>query len=208
MGVQAHANVIAHAAPAHAVVNALPTPVITHAAPAHVIFNALSATGVIAPGPLSAALGYNSLPVGAALHAGAFPVGAAFHAGAFPTGAALPAGVIPTGPQVLPQRIVKREADAEADADADADADAQFFGLNAFPVGRLATGPASLHLAAAPVAPLAIAAPRVEVVPQCQQKVDRQCRQVPVQTVRQIAVPRCVSVPQCITVPQCIAVPK
>merc|ERR1711892_551157 len=64
--VQAHANVIAHAAPAHAVVNALPTPVITHAAPA---------------------LGYNSLPVGAALHAGAFPVGSAFHAGAFPAGA-------------------------------------------------------------------------------------------------------------------------
>merc|ERR1711892_26437 len=87
--VQAHGSVIAHAAPAHAVVNALP------------------ATGVIAPGPLSAALGYNSLPVGAALHAGAFPVGAA-----------LPAGVIPTGPQVLPQRIVKREADAEADANA------------------------------------------------------------------------------------------
>merc|ERR1712123_149023 len=136
--VQTHANVIAHAAPAHAVLNALPTPVITHAAPAH--FNALPATGVIAPGPLSAALGYNGLPVGAALHSGAFPVGAAFHAGVFPT-----------GPQVLPQRIVKREADAEADADADADADAQFFGLNAFPVGRLATGPASLHLAAAPV---------------------------------------------------------
>merc|ERR1711892_910735 len=127
--VQAHANVIAHAAPAHAVLNALPTPVITHAAPAHAVFNALPATGVIAPGPFSAALGYNGLPVGAALHV----------------------GLIPTGPQVLPQRIVKREADAEADADADADADAQFFGLNAFPVGRLATGPASLPLAAAPV---------------------------------------------------------
>merc|ERR1712106_162099 len=158
--VQAHASVIAHAAPAHAVLNALPTPVITHAAPAHAFVNALPATGGIAPGPLPAALGYNGLPVGAALHAGALPAGAA-----------LPAGVIPTGPQVLPQRIVKREADAEADADA------QFFGLNAFPVGRLATGPASLHLAAAPVAPLAlaagqyaplaIAAPRVEVVPQC-----------------------------------------
>merc|ERR1711892_895111 len=67
--VQAHANVIAHAAPAHAV------------------FNALPATGVIAPGPLSAALHAGAFPVGAALHAGAFPVGAAFHAGAFPTGA-------------------------------------------------------------------------------------------------------------------------
>merc|ERR1712128_192895 len=143
--VQAHASVIAHAAPAHAFVNSLPSPVITHAAPAHAYVNALPATGVIAPGPLSAALGFNGLPVGAALHAGAFPAGAAFHAGAFPAGAALPAGVIPAGLQVLPQRIVKREANA------DADANAQFFGLNAFPVGRLATGPASLHLAAAPV---------------------------------------------------------
>merc|ERR1711892_1515520 len=41
--VQAHASVIAHAAPAHSFVNALP------------------ATGVIPPGPLSAALGFNSL---------------------------------------------------------------------------------------------------------------------------------------------------
>merc|ERR1712154_628065 len=129
--------------------------------------------GVAAPGLLSSALGIN--------------------------GAALPAGVVPAGPQLLPHHLGKREADAEADADADADA--QFLGLNTLPIAPLATGPAPVALAAAPVAPVAVA-------PQCQQQVERKCKQVPVQSSRTIAVPRCVAVPKCVKVPHCVAVPK
>ena len=76
----------------------------------------------------------------------------------------------------LPQRIARCEADVEANAEAGADA--QFLGLDAFPVGHLATSPAPLALTAAPVS---VAAAPVAVAPQCQQKVDIQCRQVPVQ---------------------------
>merc|ERR1712117_156062 len=157
--VQTHANVIGHAVAAPAAVAAVPAGLA--AVPA----------GVAAPGLLSSALRIN--------------------------GAALPAGVVPAGPQLLHHGLGKRDADADAEADADADADAQFLGLNTFPVGPLAAGPAPLALAAAPaavaapiapvapVAPVAVAAPvaaPVAVAPQCHQKVDRQCRQVPVQT--------------------------
>merc|ERR1712152_74987 len=120
-------------------------------------------------------------------------------------GAALPPGVVPAGPQLLAHHLGKREADAEADADADADA--QFLGLNTLPIAPLATGPAPVALAAAPVAPVALAAP-VAVAPQCQQQVERKCRQVPVQSSRTIAVPRCVAVPKCVQVPHCVAVPR
>merc|ERR1712055_184890 len=163
--VASHANVISHPA------------VVGPIAPVAAV-NTLPAAGLIAQGPLSAALGFNGLP----------------------------AGVVPAGSHLLPQRIFKREADAEADADADAEADAQFFGLNPFPVGNLAAG---LPLAPAPLlaaGPVALAP--APIAPRCEQKVDRQCRKVPVQTVRHIAVPKCISVPKCVSVPHCVAVPK
>jgi hypothetical protein len=188
--VQAHANVIAHAAPA--------------------LVNTVSTAG-----PLSAAIGVNTIPAAAGV----------------------PGALLPSATHV----IAKREADA----------DAQFLGLNAFPVGRLATGPAPLSpaapivaaplasaplaaapLAAAPIAtaplaatPLAtapiaatpltaapiaatpLAAAPIVAAPRCQQKVDRQCRRVPVNSVRQVATPKCVSVPQCVAVPKTVCNP-
>merc|ERR1712025_1392296 len=167
---------------ANVIGHAVAAPAVVNALPAAVaapaVVNALPA-GVAAPGLLSSALGIN--------------------------GASLPAGVVPAGPQLLAHHLRKREADAEADADADADA--QFLGLNTLPIAPLATGPAPVALAAAPVAPVAVSAP-VAVAPQCQQQVERKCRQVPVQSSRTIAVPRCVAVPKCVKVPHCVAVPK
>merc|ERR1712227_540334 len=81
------------------------------------------------------------------------------------------------------QRLVKRDADADADAEAD-------------PQLLLAPG-----LVRAPVAAVA-GAPAVAVTPRCHQKVERQCRQVPVQTSRTVVVPNCVSVPKCVSVPR------
>merc|ERR1712054_404330 len=153
--VQAHANVIAHAAPA--------------------LVNTVSTAG-----PLSAALGVNTIPAAAGV----------------------PGALLPSATHV----IAKREADAEA----------QFLGLNAFPVGRLATGPAPLSaaapivaapLAAAPIAAAPLVAAPIVAAPRCQQKVDRQCHRVPVNTVRQVATPKCVSVPQCVAIPRTVCNP-
>ena len=135
-------------------------------------------------------------------------------------------GALGLNPSVIPARIAKREADAEADP--------QFFingpgfgfggrvGGVAGPVAPVgvagvvapaAVAPAAVApvaVAPAAVAPVAVApaavAP-VAVAPQCHQKVERQCRQVPVQTSRTVAVPVCVQVPVCVPVPKCVTVP-
>merc|ERR1711936_861234 len=110
-----------------------------------------------------------------------------------------------------PNFVVKREAEAEADP--------QFL-INGFgglglggrvvgvagpvsPVGVAGAVPVSVAGAVAPVgvAPVAVGAP------QCQQKVERQCRSVPVQTSRTVSIPRCQSVPVCVPVPKCVTVP-
>merc|ERR1711936_1566827 len=110
-----------------------------------------------------------------------------------------------------PNFVVKREAEAEPDP--------QFL-INGFgglglggrvvgvagpvaPVGVAGAVPVGVAGAVAPVgvAPVAVAAP------QCQQKVERQCRSVPVQTSRTVSIPRCQSVPVCVPVPKCVTVP-
>merc|ERR1712066_637140 len=120
----------------------------------------------------------------------------------------------------IPTRIAKREADA----------DAQFL-FGGLPAAPLAVAPAAAPLAAAPAlaaAPLAVAAapavavaapvavaaaPAVAVAAptrSCQQKVERECRQVPVETLRTVAVPNCVAVPKCTQIPreQCSVVSR
>merc|ERR1711936_728980 len=114
-------------------------------------------------------------------------------------------GALGLNPSVIPARITKREADAEADAEADP----QFFihGPGFGFGGRVGgvTGPVAPVGVAGAVAPAAVAP--VAVAPQCHQKVERQCRQVPVQTSRTVAVPVCVQVPVCVPVPKCVTVP-
>merc|ERR1712227_1032590 len=88
------------------------------------------------------------------------------------------------------QRLVKRDADAEAEAEADP----QLLlapGLVRAPVAAVA-GVAPVAVAAAPAVAVA-AAPAVAVAPRCHQKVERQYRQIPVQTSRTVAGPQCVS---------------
>ena len=97
--------------------------------------------------------------------------------------------------------ITKREAEAEAEANADADADAQFF-LSGVPIVGAGIVPSS-PLGFYPVVTVPLASPPAR---SCQQKVDRQCRKVPVQTEKTVQVPTCVSVPHCVAVPVCVPV--
>ena len=93
--------------------------------------------------------------------------------------------------------VVKREAeadataDAEATANADPEADAQL--LHAPHAGAVVS-PVAHH----------------QHPPQCQAHTERQCKRVPVQTPRQVAVPHCVPVPVCVPVPRthCTTVPR
>merc|ERR1711988_976957 len=97
--------------------------------------------------------------------------------------------------------VVKRDAEAEAEADPQL----LLNGFGGLVGGRVvgvavpaAVGPVSVG---GPVAPMTV------VSPQCQQKVERQCRSVPVQTSRAVASPKCQSVPVCVPVPKCVTVP-
>merc|ERR1711988_979657 len=123
-----------------------------------------------------------------------------------------------------PARLVVRR-----DAEAEAEADPQLLlnGFGGLVGGRVVgvAGPAAPLGVSAPIAPVGVAAPvgvpaavgpvsvggpvaPVTVVsPQCQQKVERQCRSVPVQTSRAVASPKCQSVPVCVPVPKCVTVP-
>ena len=91
--------------------------------------------------------------------------------------------------------IVKREADAEADAEADP----QFlFGNSPF-VGALQP---RVPLGVAPINTAPVVAGVAAAPANCRAVTERQCRQVPVQVPRTIAVPRCTTVPVCVQVPQ------